>query len=191
MPSSMFFVDFTVYATTTHLIFSTTRSPPPTARVADSECSTSSEKDEDSEDQRDEEEEQDGDNGDGAESEGEEWYDREWQYKRAEWEYESHWQYEREAGEYERKDKDGHNFEDEDIAPLNVVNAVVGCGNIQSPSETPQTSTTPSVTRAVDDSESASTNLPSQLPLNIDAPYESQGYQESSTQDPGLEAGEL
>jgi hypothetical protein len=93
--------------------------------------------------------------------------------------------------EYERKDKDEHNFKDEDIAPLNAVNAVVDCGNIQSPSETPQTSTTPSITRAVDDSESASTNLPSHLPINIDTPYESQGYQESSTQDPGLEAGEL
>ena len=84
-----------------------------------------------------------------------------------------------------------HNFEDEDVAPLNAVNAVVNCGNILSPSETPQTSTTPSVTRAMDDSESASTNLPSHLPINIDTPYESQGYQESSTQDPGLEAGEL
>jgi hypothetical protein len=124
-------------------------------------------------------------------SEGEEWYNREWQYERAEWEYESHWQYEREAGEYERKDKDGHNFEEEDIAPLNAVNAVVNCGNIQSPSETPQTSTMPSVSRAVDDSESASTNLPSHLPININTPYESQGYQESSTQDPGLKAGEL
>jgi hypothetical protein len=171
-------------------------SPPPTARVTESECATSSEKDEDSDDQHecDEEEEGNGDSSDGAESvveEGEEWYDRESEYERAEWEY-GNWEYEREAEEYERKDEDGHNLEDEDNAQQTyTVNAVVDCGNIQSHSETPQTSTMPSVTRAVDDSESASTSLPSHFPINIDAPYESQCHHESSTQDPGLEAGEL